>query len=113
MVKKRTIGKVQLWIGILLIVVSIISMIYVKKMHENEININSAEFFNEVKYLQTQNVTNDETRLITANGISQNYHAKDSYIQFRFLILESTLLVILVVSILFITQGLVNKSGKK
>lgn len=109
MVKKEfNVGRIQLGIGVLLLVGSAISMIYVGNAHENEINMNAASFIDQVKYFQTQNFTNDESRVMTAVGISQNHYSKNSYLKLRFLIWEMALLVVFIMSILFITQGAIN-----
>ena len=106
--RKLNLGKIQLWIGILLLVGSVIFMIYVKEKHESEINLNAGDFIEQVKYFQKQNFTNEETRVMTAVGISQNHYTKNNYLKLRFLMWEMALLVILIISILFITQGAIN-----
>ena len=108
MVKKETIGKIQLWIGILLLVSSVIFGVYVYRDYTQGFNERTNNFLEELQYSQTQSFENNETRLITIIDLSQRYSLTLNYLRLRFMILESLSILILIISILFITQGLVN-----
>jgi hypothetical protein len=108
MVTKETIGKVQLVIGILLLVGSILSGIYLGENYQKEFDLNSGNFIDGVKDLQNQNFTNEDSKYIISFEIAQQYTLNDNYLKFRLTILESTSLIIFILSLLFITQGLVN-----
>ncbi len=108
MVKKETIGKIQLIVGILLLIGSILSGIYIGKDSQKEFNLNSENFIRNLEDFQNQNFTTEDSKFIASFEIAQLYTTNNHYLKLRLAILESTSLIIFIMSILFITQGLVN-----
>ncbi|MBP6857563.1 hypothetical protein KBC25_04015 [Candidatus Pacearchaeota archaeon] len=94
--KKQTIGKVQLWIGIILLIVGIIGVIASIVLLKNTFNSN----------INTEFIEDDIEK---ATYITIFANKRLTYIT-----LESSIgigsIITMFISLLFITQGLVNKS---
>jgi hypothetical protein len=109
MVNKKTIGKIQLFIGILLLIGSILAMVYLNLVNNRETEVNAGNFVGNVKSLQVQNFTN-ETKSIIFTNIALQYQIEDSYIKSKLLMTELSLLLIFFISLFFIMEGLTNKA---
>ena len=113
MVKKRTIGKIQLIIGIFILIIGIaglFSLILLKNYFENKITRfgeNFIENFNK----ETGNWSM-EFKIIYANNFENEvFLMMYNYNNQKYLIL-STSIVLIVLAIFFITEGLLNKKEK-
>ena len=113
MVKKRTIGKIQLIIGIFILIIGIaglFSLILLKNYFENKITRfgeNFIENFNK----ETGNWSTEFKIIYTNNFENEVFLMMYNYNNQKYLIL-STSIVLIVLAIFFITEGLLNKKEK-
>ena len=114
MVKRKTIGKIQLIIGIIILLIGIGGLIYsldiYNKLKEDMYDLKS--FYEVQSSLSTSNYTNDTKQILSMEFLSimQNQILFDQQ-RVNILILFSSLAVIL--SLLFIFRGLLNSSKQK
>jgi len=113
MVKKSTIGKIQLWIGIVLLVLSIIAIPYANKIGKDnlddrlkQMNFNLNELKKSEVYLNSSNATQ---RMLISDTMSLNFNDYYFIAQSLFNFWLMCVLTI-ILSLLFITQGLINIS---
>lgn len=111
MVKKESVGKFQVWFGIVLLILVVIGFILLY-------NYSSSKGLSRIgrNYgSESEMLTNvfegysDDTREILANSFLNHQELKRRDYINRVYILLSSLIILLTISILFITQGLANK----
>jgi hypothetical protein len=111
MVKKETIGKIQLVIGIILLLAGIIGGILTYNWYNQQIKDFSSELSDQLKNLmENENYTSfsEDSKIIlrmelTATLINWNFFKTDIAMRLGLLCTLS-----IIISLLFITQGLVN-----
>lgn len=113
MVNKSTIGKIQIWIGIILLIGSVIGLI----IDINFANKNIDEFgtsaggmvnaFNNDERFQAY--SNESKSLLIGNELNLMYNGFDFYMRL-YVGIGVVLCLTIVISLLFITQGLANIS---
>ena len=108
MVKKEVIGKVQLILGILILLVAIITITYIKITYDAEVKSITDELLGQAEYYNTYNFTSDETKLITLTNIGLSYSLELTDIRTKYWVLESLSIMALIISLLFIAQGMIN-----
>lgn len=107
---KETIGKVQLAIGIILLIVGIVGVsggILVKASGKNALDDYTAQIIQE-EYGSYENAPT-ETKLMIAYAL-KNEGLNQILIRNNERVFGSTSLILIVLSLLFITQGLANKA---
>ena len=111
MVKKETIGKTQLILGIILLLVGIIGVILAYNWFNNQMNDHSLEMEIILEGLERGedfNSYSEDSKLIIKQGMVNLY--SNNFLLAIILSINLGLLFILsiIISLLFITQGLVN-----
>ena len=116
--KKETIGKVQLAIGIILLIVGIVGVIGVNSflrpnyLDFSEDSVLDEDIQNQLKEYGSYGDAPTEIKLMTMYNIKVIAAESKSNIRANERILYSTSLILIVLSLLFITQGLANKAEK-
>lgn len=109
MVKKKTIGKIQLIIGIIILIVGIVGLTYsytaFNETLEKSVDFSPLTFDNE-------SYTNDTKEILSANYINTMYSAYSTALSITINIMLF-FGIIIILSLLFIFQGLVNISEQK
>ncbi len=114
--RKQTIGKVQLWIGMILLIIGIVGITWVSLVkfkvspafENNVLESETKRLINE-EYGSYENTPTEVKLMIAYNYGNENLEWKiDNRTNER--ILASTSLILIFLSLLFITQGLANKS---
>lgn len=108
--KKQVIGKIQLLIGILLIIGVISGGIISYNLYKNKTNENDSMFNNGIKNLKETTFLSNETKYLGALDYSTYYLEQHLQITLGFINLGLIFILIMSISILFITQGLINLS---
>jgi hypothetical protein len=113
--EKQTIGKVQLWIGIILLIVGIVGVIGslsgVSTPFEDDALDSAIDELIQEEYGAYEDTPTEIKLMIMYNLNQENLNWKlDTRTSKR--VLASTSLILIVLSILFITQGLANKSER-
>ena len=94
--KKDTIGRVQLWIGIILLIVGIVGIVLSAIIIKNQ--------FEDANYIFMNQDISETARILEGEKMS-------AYLLAGF-IMGATSILTIFISLLFITQGLANKSEK-
>lgn len=112
MVSKKTIGKIQFIIGIIILVIGILGLVYsIEKYLDLNETLNSASLSEQQKE-SMENVSEEFKALINLNSAN----IKISSISLKYSLvfpLMSTSIILIILSLIFITQGLLNKSGNQ
>lgn len=121
MVNKNKVGNIQFLFGIVILILVIISSIYlnsyVRKFSEKTQRSLSSEMKSIQDELNKNNVSNEWRMIIYVNYMNKVESIQRDYMQ-SLQIIVFILIILLSISILFITQGLANKAdyekgGKK
>jgi len=92
MVKKETVGKIQLWIGVILLIIGIFGAFFVYNFSNSVVKAKASD--NQVSDPVLYNLDNIEEEMIYLSYINWYIYS----------------FITIALSILFITQGLANKS---
>jgi hypothetical protein len=110
--KKGLIGRIQFIVGVLLLVGGIVGIILSYNWYINNLSDNVGGFKSYVNTIQANMVSN-ETRYLGILGVYNYYVGEESRIKQIFITLELTFVLITIISVLFITQGLINLPKKE
>ena len=109
---EKLIGKIQLIIGVILLIGGLIGLIISYNYYKENLDQYNSDLIsgaNEVKESQFSN----ETRYLWTFDLVQIYEGEYQYINICLICLISSFSIAIIMSILFITQGLVNMSRKE
>ncbi len=107
--RKQIIGKIQLLIGIILLIGGLAGLIINHNLYKNAVDENIEMFEDNLKTIQGQTFSN-ETKYLGAGNTINYYSGQNFQINQRFINIELAFGLAIILSILFITQGLVNLS---
>ena len=108
MVRKKTIGKVQLAIGIIVLLVGIFGLVYSYNNLGWAIDISGPNYDIE----EAKSYSNETQAMLRMDSLSLNVMMSSTKILSVFF-LASTSIILIILSLMFITQGLLNKSGNQ
>ena len=111
--KMKIIGKIQLIIGILLLIAGVVGLIIDYSIYKNATNQNSDTFergWADLNSLRDNLSISNDTRFLGAIGYSFYYLEQNSQITLGLASIGLICILAIILSLLFITQGLVNSS---
>lgn len=110
--KRQVIGHAQLILGIILLVVVLVGALLSSNSYKKALENNFKDVAYKVESLKKIQFSND-TKYLSWLSLAQYYSEQNSQIINRFINIGFTLIMLVIISILFITQGLVNSSERE
>jgi hypothetical protein len=105
---RKTIGKVQLFLGIIFLIGGFAGLAVGYNLMKTNLEINSQEFTNSLDSIQNIKEFSNETLFSGVLSTSIYHYGKNDFIRQNFINLALEMVLIIIISILFITQGLLN-----
>lgn len=113
--KKQIIGRIQLVFGIILLLTGIIGLVMDYNNYKDAVNQNVKTFingFNSFNSLKNNSIISNDTALLGGISYGISYSEENYQIIQESTIIGLMLALIIIISILFITQGLKNSLGE-